>query len=89
VGHPVKAYHGSTDKIANDPDVDLVVVSVRILHHRKLLLPATAAKKAVFIEWGPACANLAQITEVAEKASCTEWRAVYGWLSVVPVPGCP
>ncbi|HEV7736849.1 MAG TPA: Gfo/Idh/MocA family oxidoreductase [Chlamydiales bacterium] len=77
VGHPVKSYSGSTDKISNDPDVDLVVVSVKAPHHYELLLPAIEAKKAVFIEW-PAGCNLTQTVELAEKAAKHGIRSMVG-----------
>lgn len=46
----VKTY-GSPEDLANDPDVDLVVVSVGVKTHYTLAKPALLAKKRVVIEW--------------------------------------
>lgn len=45
-----KAY-SSAEYIAKDPDVDLVVISVKLPFHRDLALPALKAGKDVFVEW--------------------------------------
>jgi predicted dehydrogenase len=67
LGHPVKAYYGDSSKIAADPKVDLVVVSVKAPLHKQVLLPVIAAKKDFFIEW-PAGTDLKETTEIAEAA---------------------
>ncbi|KAF8953634.1 NAD-binding Rossmann fold oxidoreductase [Flammula alnicola] len=67
VGHQVKAYHGDSSHIAGDPNVDLVVVSVKAPLHKQVVLPVIAAKKDFFIEW-PAGANLKETLEIAEAA---------------------
>ncbi|KAK2463331.1 hypothetical protein APHAL10511_004642 [Amanita phalloides] len=64
-GHPVKAYHGSSESIANDPDVDLVAVSVKAPMHKDAALPAIAAGKNLFLEW-PAGVRLGETVELAE-----------------------
>src|SRR5271170_363322 len=46
----VKAY-GSPKDLANDSDVDLVVVSVNIMKHYELVRLALLAGKGVFVEW--------------------------------------
>ena len=45
-----KAYH-TPEAIANDPDVDMVVVSVKVPLHKQMVIPALNAKKPVFVEW--------------------------------------
>lgn len=45
-----KAYE-NPDDLANDPDVDLVVASVRVDRHAQVLLPSILAGKDVFCEW--------------------------------------
>jgi predicted dehydrogenase len=45
-----KAY-GSPEDLANDPDVDLVVVSVRVDKHAEVALPSLKTGKNVFCEW--------------------------------------
>ncbi|PSR77867.1 hypothetical protein PHLCEN_2v7688 [Hermanssonia centrifuga] len=54
-GHPVKGYHGEQGfvDIANDPNVDMVAVSVKIPDHLKAVTPAIEAGKDIFIEWAP------------------------------------
>jgi predicted dehydrogenase len=55
----VKAYslpdstktYGSPEDLANDPDIDLVVVSVRVDKHAEVSLPSLRKGKDVFIEW--------------------------------------
>lgn len=61
-----KAYHSATD-IANDPDVDMVVVSVKVQKHKELTIPALNAKKDVCIEW-PLGKGLQQAEELAALA---------------------
>lgn len=62
-----KAY-GSPEDLANDPDIDLVVVSVRVKRHFELTRPAILNKKDVFVEWplGVTAAEAQQLTELAE-----------------------
>lgn len=77
VGHPVKPYYGSTSSIASDPDVELVVVSVKALSHKAALLPAIEAGKNVFVEW-PAGVGLAECTEISDAASKKGVRSIVG-----------
>ncbi|KAJ3506288.1 hypothetical protein NLJ89_g6950 [Agrocybe chaxingu] len=77
VGHPITAYSGDTSKIANDPNVDLVVVSVKTPMHKQLLTPVIEAKKDFFIEW-PAGRNLQETQEFAELARKNGVRSIVG-----------
>ena len=77
VGHPVKPFFGDTSKIANDPDVDLVVVSVKAPAHRDALLPAIEAGKNVFVEW-PGGLGLEGSSEIAEAARKKGVRTMIG-----------
>ncbi|PSR99443.1 hypothetical protein PHLCEN_2v4122 [Hermanssonia centrifuga] len=54
-GHPVKGYHGEQGfvDIANDPNVDMVAVSIKVPDHLKAVTPAIEAGKDVFVEWTP------------------------------------
>jgi predicted dehydrogenase len=68
LGPKVKAY-GSPAHLAADPDVDLVVVSVRVGMHYNLAKPALEAGKDVFVEW-PLGASLAEseaLTKLADR----------------------
>ncbi|TFK54359.1 NAD(P)-binding protein [Heliocybe sulcata] len=76
-GHPVKPFYGDTSKIANDPAVDLVVVSVKVPYMKKSLMPAIEAKKDFFVEW-PVGMNLQEVTEVAETARSQGVRGIVG-----------
>ena len=77
VGHTVKAYYGDTSKIANDPEVELVAVSVKAPAHKAALLPAIEAGKDIFIEW-PAGVGLKESTELAEAAKKKGIRTMIG-----------
>lgn len=45
-----KAY-STAEEIASDPDIDLVVVGVKLPLHREMALPALRAGRNVFVEW--------------------------------------
>ncbi|MGO4355096.1 Gfo/Idh/MocA family protein [Rhizobium sp. RAF36] len=47
----VENAYGSTDELVNDPDVELVVVTVKVPHHLEMVTKALSAGKAVFSEW--------------------------------------
>ena len=79
-----KVYGLSEDKaysdakaIANDPDVDMVVVSVTVQMHRQLAIPALEARKAVFVEW-PLGKNLSEAQELAALARQQGVKTVVG-----------
>jgi predicted dehydrogenase len=76
-GHTVKPYHGDTSQIANDPDVQLVAVSVRAPEHQAAALPAIEAGKDLFIEW-PAGHNLEVTKELWAKAKAKGIRTIVG-----------
>jgi len=43
--------YDNTFELVNDPDVDLVVVTVKVPHHRELVTTALEAGKHVYCEW--------------------------------------
>ena len=45
VGHAVKPYHGSTQAIANDSDIELVAVSVKAPLHKEVFSPSSKQEK--------------------------------------------
>ena len=57
------AFHDINDMAAH-PDIDLIVVSVRVPWHRDLVMAGLKAGKPVFCEW-PLGANLAEAEEMA------------------------
>lgn len=71
-----KAY-GSPRDLASDPDVDLIVCSVRLSKHYDLVKPALLAGKDVFVEWSLA-ATTAQAEELAEIAKSKKVNTFVG-----------
>jgi len=70
------AYANHHDLVAR-PDVDLVVVSVRVPLHFDVITAALDAGKAVYSEW-PLATSLAEATELAERAARAGVRTVIG-----------
>lgn len=70
-GRTVRAYFGDEGlrAIANDPEVDLVAVSVKVPDHYKALLPAIEAGKNIFVEWtvGKSYEETVKIAEAAKR----------------------
>jgi predicted dehydrogenase len=68
-GRTVKGYHGKQGhrEIANDPEVDMVVVSVKVPEHYEALAPAIKAGKKIFAEWAPG-KNMVETLQLAEAA---------------------
>ena len=66
-GLPEEKGYSNPEDIANDPDVDMVVVSVKVPMHKQLTLPALKAKKDVFVEW-PLGNGLKEAQEMAALA---------------------
>jgi predicted dehydrogenase len=71
-----KAY-GSYKDVANDPDVDLIVCSVRVDRHYDAVKPALEAGKDVYCEW-PLGKNLEEGLELAELAKKKGVRTMVG-----------
>ena len=66
-GHDVTPYflpNGKVD-IAQDPNVDMVVVSVRMPTHFEVIVPAIEAGKDIFVEWTPGN-GFAETQKIAE-----------------------
>ena len=72
----VKAY-GLPDDVANDPDIDLVVSSIRVDRHAQSVVPSIKAQKAVFVEW-PLEASYFLAQELADLASEKKVKSVIG-----------
>lgn len=66
--HGVPLTFGSAEELAASDAVDLVVVAVKVPHHRELVLPALEAGKAVLCEW-PLGNGLAEAEELAAAAA--------------------
>ncbi|KAF7563649.1 hypothetical protein G7046_g434 [Stylonectria norvegica] len=76
LGPAAKAY-GSSEDLANDPNVDLVVVSVAVDKHFALAKPVLQAKKNLYIEF-PVATTTAQAKELAALAKANGVKAVVG-----------
>ncbi|MGE0228141.1 MAG: Gfo/Idh/MocA family protein [Dehalococcoidia bacterium] len=70
------AFH-DIDEMARHPEVDLVVVSVRVPWHRDLVMAGLRAGRPVFCEW-PLGANLAEAKEMADLARDQGLRTAVG-----------
>lgn len=70
------AYDNHADLIA-DPAVDLVVVAVRLMHHKEIIGAALSAGKMVFSEW-PLGVDTAEAEELVALAERTGVRTVAG-----------
>ena len=71
-----RAFHRFSDMTA-DPEVDLIVVCVRVPGHRELVMAGLQAGKAVFCEW-PLGANLAEAEQMAGLASQRSLKTMVG-----------
>jgi predicted dehydrogenase len=71
-----KAY-GSVADLSANPDIDLVVCSVRVDRHYQCLKPAIAAGKDCFVEW-PLASNLEQATELLQLADAKGVKTMVG-----------
>src|SRR5499426_1896437 len=71
-----RAFHRFGDMVAH-PEVDLVVVCVRVPGHRELVMAGLQGGKAVFCEW-PLGANLAEAQEMAELARQRSLKSIVG-----------
>ena len=82
-GHTVKAYYGDEGlrAIANDPEVDLVAVSVKVPSHYHAVMPAIEAGKDIFIEW-PVGKNYEETVKIAQAAKEKGVRVLVGVQSV-------
>ncbi len=76
LGSQVKAY-GSPEDLAKDPNVDLVIVSVKVEKHYALTKPALLAGKDVFVEW-PLGANTAEAEELTKLAEENGSKTIIG-----------
>jgi predicted dehydrogenase len=71
-----RAFHTFGDMAAH-PEVDLIVVCVRVPGHRELVMAGLQAGKAVFCEW-PLGKNLAEAEEMARLAAQRSLKTVVG-----------
>ncbi|RFU30915.1 hypothetical protein B7463_g5430, partial [Scytalidium lignicola] len=80
----VKAY-GTPEGLANDPNVELVVCSVRVDRHAGSVIPSIKAGKDVYVEW-PLEANYhiaKELTELVKKHNVKSFVGLQGNFSPV------
>ncbi|MDX3074139.1 Gfo/Idh/MocA family protein [Streptomyces sp. NPDC088354] len=70
------AFDHHTDLLAH-PGVDVVVVAVKVPHHRELISAAIDAGKTVYAEW-PLAMDLAEATELTRRAAAAGVRTAIG-----------
>lgn len=63
--------------LINSPEVDIVVIAVKVSEHRALVIDAINAGKTVFCEW-PLGLDLAETRELSELAKKNGVRAIIG-----------
>ncbi|KAJ9117081.1 hypothetical protein QFC24_006540 [Naganishia onofrii] len=75
----IKSFGGSNsaEQLAQDADVNMVVVSVKTPLHKQIAMHAVNAKKAVFVEW-PLGIGLQEAIELAEAAKANGIRTMIG-----------
>ncbi|KZV84667.1 NAD(P)-binding protein [Exidia glandulosa HHB12029] len=76
-GKPVKSYHGDAAAIADDTDVDFVVISVKTPDHKATVTPVIERGKNVFVEW-PLGNGLKETLEIAQAAKRKGVRTMCG-----------
>src|SRR5713101_328086 len=73
----VSAVFSDHEKLVSQPDIDVVVVTVKVPHHRELVSAALAAGKAVYCEW-PLGRDLEDARAMATLAAKQGVRTVAG-----------
>src|SRR2546430_8312049 len=73
----VSAMFSDHERLVTQPDIDLVVVTVKVPHHRELVSAALAAGKAVYCEW-PLGRDLEEARAMAVLAAEQGVRTVIG-----------
>ncbi|CRG89278.1 hypothetical protein PISL3812_06314 [Talaromyces islandicus] len=74
---PATKAYGSAEELAQDPDVDLVVVSVNVDKHYSLAKPALLNKKSIFVEF-PLSASYPEVEELVKLAEQGNVKTVVG-----------
>jgi predicted dehydrogenase len=73
----VSAVFSDHEQLVSQPDIDVVVVTVKVPHHRELVSAALAAGKAVYCEW-PLGRDLDDARAMADLAAGQGVRTVVG-----------
>ncbi|CAF5135011.1 unnamed protein product, partial [Rotaria sp. Silwood1] len=59
----VNKYYATSEELAQDPDIDTVVVSVKVPLHKSLIMPTLLQGKNAIVEW-PLGRNLQEAEEL-------------------------
>jgi predicted dehydrogenase len=80
----VKAY-GTAEELANDDNVDMVVVATKVHTHRDIVVPSIMKGKDVFVEWplDVTFAGTKEITEMAKEKGAKTAVGLQGRYSAV------
>ncbi|MFG1808183.1 Gfo/Idh/MocA family protein [Streptomyces sp. NPDC049040] len=70
------AFDNAAELVAH-PDIDVVVVAVKVVHHKALASAALAAGKVVYCEW-PLGVSLEEAVSLADQAAIARARTVIG-----------
>jgi len=73
----VKLAFGNHHDLVTSPEVDLVVVTVKVAHHREIVDAALDAGKAVYSEW-PLGLDLVQAQAMVDRAESADVRTLVG-----------
>lgn len=73
----IDRYYDNHLELVNDPAVDVVAVTVKVPHHRQLVLAALEAGKHVYCEW-PLGNGLEDAELIAEQARVAQVRVAIG-----------
>src|SRR5947207_2761879 len=74
----VNAVFSDHEQLVTQPDIDMVVVTVKVPHHRKLVSAGLAASKAVYCEW-PLGRDLDDARAMAALAADQGVRTIVGF----------
>ncbi|KAF2642024.1 NAD-binding Rossmann fold oxidoreductase family protein [Massarina eburnea CBS 473.64] len=69
--------HADPSSLAQDPNVDIVAVSVKVPQHYDLIKPALEANKDIFVEW-PLARTLSEAEELLSLAQAKGVRTLVG-----------
>lgn len=69
--------YGTSEDLAQDPEVDLVVCNVRVDRHYQVMMPVLRAGKNAFVEW-PLGSNLEQAKEMVATAKASGSKTIVG-----------
>ncbi|CAF0995494.1 unnamed protein product [Adineta steineri] len=73
----IDKYYASSEELAQDPDIDTVVVSVKVPLHKQLITPAVLQGKNAIVEW-PLARNLQEAEELTQLARSKNIKTMVG-----------